>query len=71
MLCNRLKLITLLIGPNDFCLDICYHQHPEDIVKNHERDLLTTFRTLRDNLSRTMINVVLPPSEFNKFSIKE
>lgn len=51
----------MLIGPNDFCLDICYQKNPEGIVKNHENDLLKVFRTLKNNLQRTMLNVVLPP----------
>lgn len=53
----------MLIGPNDFCLDICYHKHPEEIIINHERDLLSVFRILRASLTRTMLNVVLPPSK--------
>ena len=59
------KLVTMLIGPNDFCLDICYQTVPEEIVDNHEQDLLKVFRTLRDNLPRTMLNVVLPPCRLN------
>ncbi|CRL02307.1 CLUMA_CG015368, isoform A [Clunio marinus] len=56
------KLITFLIGSNDFCLDFCHRQHPEEKVNEHERDLLNVFRTIRDNLNRTMLNVVLPPN---------
>lgn len=55
----------MLIGPNDFCLDICYRRHPEEIIGNHERDLLAVLRTIRDALPRTMFNIVLPPSEFD------
>ncbi len=58
------KLITIMIGANDFCLDMCYQKYPEKIVDNHERDLLRVFRTIRDNLPRTMLNVVLPPCMF-------
>lgn len=57
------KMITILIGPNDFCLDLCYQTKPEKSVKNHKRDLLTTLRILRDNLPRTIINLVTPPSK--------
>ncbi|KAJ6645952.1 Phospholipase B1, membrane-associated [Pseudolycoriella hygida] len=56
------KLITILIGPNDFCLDMCYAANPEKSVDYHEKDLITTLRTLRNNLPRTMVNLVTPPS---------
>jgi hypothetical protein len=55
------KLITFLIGPNDFCIDICYRKTPEAIVNLHEENLLSVFRTFRDNLPRTMVNVIYPP----------
>lgn len=63
------KLVTLMIGPNDFCLDICYHDRPESIVDLHERDLLATFRNIRDNMPRTMINVLVPPCKNNMILI--
>lgn len=66
---NHWKLITLLIGPNDFCLDICYHDRPESIVDSHETDLLATFRNIRDNMPRTMINVLIPPCK-NTINLK-
>ncbi|XP_070495752.1 phospholipase B1, membrane-associated-like [Chironomus tepperi] len=56
------KLITFLIGSNDFCLDMCYHQNPTEIIKQHEQDLLKVFRLIRDNIPRVMLNVVPPPS---------
>lgn len=65
---NHWKLITLLIGPNDFCLDICYRDRPESVVDSHERDLLATFRNIRDNMPRTMINVLIPPCK-NKINL--
>lgn len=55
------KMITILIGPNDFCLDFCYQQNPEKSIKNHRQELIETLRTLRDNLPRTIVNVVTPP----------
>lgn len=63
---NDWKLITILIGPNDFCLDFCYQRNPDKAPINHERDLITTLRILRDNLPRTVVNLVLPPSEYSK-----
>lgn len=59
------KLITILIGPNDFCLDFCYQRNPDKAPYNHERDIITTLRILRDNLPRTIVNLVTPPSKYH------
>lgn len=66
---NDWKLITILIGPNDFCLDFCYQRNPDKAPFNHERDLIATLRILRDNLPRTMVNLVLPPSELYNLNL--
>lgn len=42
--------------------------NPEKSTEYHERDLIATLRTLRDNLPRTMINLVTPPSKKIFFS---
>lgn len=57
------KLVTILIGPNDFCLDFCYQAAPERSSENHRRELIETLRVLRDNLPRTIVNLVTPPSK--------
>lgn len=57
------KLVTILIGPNDFCLDFCYLPDLDKSADNHRRELIETLRILRDNLPRTIVNVVTPPSE--------
>lgn len=57
------KMITILIGPNDFCLDFCYQRNPDKAPYNHERDIVIALRILRDNLPRTIINLVTPPSK--------
>lgn len=66
--CLKLKftfqLISILIGPNDFCSDICFTTNPEKSIENHENDLITALRTLRENLPRTMVNLLTPPSEY-------
>ncbi|CAD7081106.1 unnamed protein product [Hermetia illucens] len=56
------KLVTILIGANDFCLDMCYQSDSRVILQRHEKDLLTTLRTLRDNIPRLIVNVVPAPS---------
>ncbi|XP_054735480.1 phospholipase B1, membrane-associated [Anastrepha obliqua] len=55
------KLITLLIGNNDFCSDVCYLPRPEDAIKSHEENMVKTYRYLRDNVPRLMLNVVPSP----------
>lgn len=55
------KMISLLIGGNDFCSDICYHKNPKIVIENHRQDLLQTIRNLRDNLPRTILNLILAP----------
>lgn len=55
------KLITYMIGGNDFCLDICYSNDQNKIIENAAKDLTTVLRILRENLPRTLVNVVLPP----------
>lgn len=57
------KLVTILIGPNDFCSDFCYLPYPEKSIENHRRELIETLRILQENLPRTIVNLVTPPSE--------
>lgn len=62
-LADHWKLVTILIGPNDFCLDFCYLSAPQLSPESHRRELIETLRVLRDNLPRTIINLVTPPSK--------
>lgn len=54
-------MVSIVIGGNDFCLDICYHQNQDDAINLHDKHLTQALRTIRDNLPRTMVNVALPP----------
>ncbi|XP_034108907.1 phospholipase B1, membrane-associated [Drosophila albomicans] len=56
------KLITLFIGNNDFCTDICFYPKPEVTIANHEKNMLQTYRYLRDHVPRLMINVAPVPN---------
>lgn len=56
------KLVTLLIGNNDFCSDVCYHSNPMKAIEWHEQNMLRTYRYLRDNVPRLMLNVVPTPN---------
>lgn len=55
------QYITFMIGPNDFCSDICWMKSPWIALKNHKRDLIETLRILRDNLPRTFVGLIPPP----------
>lgn len=56
------KLVTYMIGANDFCLDICYHPNQDKVIENARNNMILALRILRENLPRTMVNVVLPPN---------
>uniref|UniRef100_A0A1A9WTA1 Phospholipase B1, membrane-associated n=1 Tax=Glossina brevipalpis TaxID=37001 RepID=A0A1A9WTA1_9MUSC len=56
------KLFTLLIGSNDFCADVCYHLNPMKTIDWHEENMLKTYRYLRDNVPRLILNVVPAPN---------
>lgn len=56
------KLVTLFIGNNDFCTDICFYPKPELTVSYHERNMLKTYRYLRDHVPRLLLNVVPAPN---------
>lgn len=55
------KLVTYMIGSNDFCLDICYYDNQDKVLERARADHILALRILRENLPRTMVNVVLPP----------
>ena len=61
---NHWKLITLMIGSNDFCLDICYFENQEKVIADAEQNIIHVLRILRENLPRLLINVVIPVGEY-------
>ncbi|XP_068085160.1 phospholipase B1, membrane-associated-like [Anabrus simplex] len=58
---NDWKLVTLMIGANDFCSNMCYVNSTE-VPEKHRLDLIKTLDFLRDNMPRTLVNVVAPPN---------
>ncbi|XP_018563446.1 phospholipase B1, membrane-associated-like [Anoplophora glabripennis] len=54
------KMITLMIGDNDFCLEMCYYKNSEVFLAKHKRDLLYVLRILKNNLPRTIVNIIPP-----------
>ncbi|XP_072375737.1 phospholipase B1, membrane-associated-like [Diabrotica undecimpunctata] len=57
---NHWKMITIMAGHNDFCSENCYYKNPNDILKYHRSDVTEMLRYLRDNLPRTIVNLVPP-----------
>lgn len=57
---NHWKVVTIMIGSNDFCLDVCYSADQDALVEQAGRDMMLVLRILRENLPRTLVNVVLP-----------
>lgn len=55
------KLITLMIGGNDFCLDICYTDVSTS-SERHRKELMSTLLYLKENLPRTLVNLVIAPN---------
>ncbi|XP_048269589.1 phospholipase B1, membrane-associated [Bombus terrestris] len=54
------KLISLMIGGNDFCINTCATS-PRTMLNDHKIDLINTLRILRDNLPRTFVALIPPP----------
>lgn len=58
-------MINIFVGNNDFCEDMCYRNHPFDVLEEHKNDLMKVLRFFKQNLPRTLINLIPPPSIFN------
>ncbi|KFB43208.1 AGAP006396-PA-like protein [Anopheles sinensis] len=58
---NHWKMITLMIGGNDFCAEVCYLPTPEKILQYHEKNIVSALRTFRDYLPRTFVNLAASP----------
>ncbi|XP_052873447.1 phospholipase B1, membrane-associated-like [Anopheles cruzii] len=56
------KLLTLMIGGNDFCSDVCYQTNATEwINRDQEKYLLTTLHYLKKAMPRTLVNLVPSP----------
>ncbi|KAK3918837.1 Phospholipase B1, membrane-associated [Frankliniella fusca] len=56
------KLVTILVGSNDICSDVCFRRDPESLPEQHRQDLKEALRILKKNLPRTFVNLVLQPN---------
>ncbi|CAH1969075.1 unnamed protein product [Acanthoscelides obtectus] len=54
------KMITIMMGHNDFCTANCNLKNPYDALIMHAKDLVKVLRFIRDNLPRTIVNIVPP-----------
>ncbi|XP_033334973.2 phospholipase B1, membrane-associated [Megalopta genalis] len=55
------KLITMMVGSNDFCINMCGSSSPWSILEEHKEDLVKTLRILKANLPRTYVALILSP----------
>lgn len=56
------KLLTIFIGNNDVCSDMCHHDSLSEFVQRHKNDLIKTFRILQENVPRLLVNLVPVPN---------
>ena len=64
------KLVTYMIGANDFCSEICKFDDQEGLIENAGNNLYAVLKLLKENLPRTLVNVVLPPDVSTLLLIK-
>ncbi|VEN51654.1 unnamed protein product [Callosobruchus maculatus] len=58
---NSNLIITMMIGANDFCIEVCYQGNPYDLLEKHRVHLLQALRSLRDGLPKTIVVIIPPP----------
>ncbi|SPP86039.1 phospholipase B1, membrane-associated [Drosophila guanche] len=56
------KLLTVYVGNNDICSDLCHWDEPQALLDQHASDLRQAFRLLRDNVPRLLINLIVVPN---------
>ncbi|XP_067625459.1 phospholipase B1, membrane-associated [Eurosta solidaginis] len=59
---NHWKLLTIFVGNNDICSDMCHHTNKTEFLQRHELDLRRAFTLLRDNLPRMVVNLMTVPN---------
>ena len=68
---NHWKVVTMMIGSNDFCLDICYFKNQDKLIEAARSNMIRALRILRENLPRTLVNLVVPVGKTkNMFAFK-
>lgn len=64
------KLLTIFVGNNDVCSDMCHHHPQVDFANQHERDLESTLRILRKNVPRLFVQIVPVPNMVELYNMK-
>lgn len=52
------QLVSLMIGNNDVCSEMCYWKNPSKIIDSHYWGVRKALDYLRDHLPRTFVNVI-------------
>jgi len=60
------QLISLMMGSNTFCLELCYDDHTK-IAQKHRESIIKALLYIKEHLPRTIVNLILSPSMFNLF----
>lgn len=59
---NQWKLLTFMIGGNDFCSDVCYQTNATQWLNDdQEKNLIIALKYLKENMPRTIVNLVPSP----------
>lgn len=56
------QLITVMMGSNDFCVDICYVD-TKTSPERHRKNLIKALEKLKRALPRTLVQIVISPSK--------
>lgn len=63
------KLLSIHVGPNDMCNDMCSWTDVDAFLRREEQQLYATLRLLRDQVPRLLINFILMPDVDNVLQI--
>lgn len=56
------QMITLMMSSNTFCHELCYEDYTI-IAEQHREVLLKSLLYIKENLPRTIVNIVMSPSK--------
>ncbi|XP_032584450.2 phospholipase B1, membrane-associated-like [Drosophila mojavensis] len=55
------KLLSIQVGANDLCSELCHSPNPEHFLRVVARQLHETFRILKEHVPRLLINFIVHP----------
>lgn len=53
------------MGSNTFCLELCYEDYTKYADK-HKVEIMRALLYIKENLPRTLVNLIISPSKWNK-----